>query len=127
MASAQGGGLFVSTDCGVSFESAGNMGVGHNISDIAFDPGAAKRIAVGGWGVGVAVSEDLGKTWETRNAGLPSNAVWSVAFDPGKPGRLYAGVHEEALYVSQDSGKTWTSDGLEGSRVLRMVFVPEGK
>ena len=65
------------------------------------------------------------KTWQLRNAGLPSNNVWSVAFDPAKPGRVYAGVHEEALYVSQDYGKTWTPDGLEGSRVFRMKFVPE--
>ena len=77
--------------------------------------------------MGVAISEDLGKTWQSRNAGLPSTAVWSVAFDPAKPGRLYAGVHEEALYVSQDYGRTWTKDGLEGSRVFRMKFVPEGK
>src|ERR1035438_3799911 len=125
MAATQGGGLFVSTDCGVSFESGGNLGAGRNLSDIAFDPDAANRIAVAGWGVGVAVSEDLGKTWQLRNAGLPSNNVWSVAFDPAKPGRVYAGVHEEALYMSQDYGKTWTRDGLEGSRGFRMKFVPE--
>jgi photosystem II stability/assembly factor-like uncharacterized protein len=127
MAATQGGGLFVSTDCGVTFESAGNLGAGRNVSDIAFDPASANRIAVAGWGVGVAISEDLGKTWELRNAGLPASAVWSVAFDPAKAGRVYAGVHEEAIYVSQDYGKTWTKDGLEGSRVYRMRFVPEGK
>jgi hypothetical protein len=38
---------------------------------------------------------------------------------------MYASVHEEALYVSQDYGHTWTKDGLEGSRVFRMRFVPE--
>jgi photosystem II stability/assembly factor-like uncharacterized protein len=127
MAAAQGGGLFVSTDCGVTFESNGNLGTGRNISDIAFDPAAANRIAVAGWGVGVAISDDLGKTWQSRTAGLPSSAVWSVAFDPTASGRIYAGVHEEAIYVSQDYGKTWTRDGLEGSRVYRMRFVPEGK
>jgi photosystem II stability/assembly factor-like uncharacterized protein len=125
MAATQGGGLFVSTDCGVTFESAGNLGAGRNLSDIAFDPNREKRIAAAGWGVGVAVSEDLGKTWQLRNAGLPSNNVWSVAFDPAKADRLYAGVHEEALYVSQDCGRTWSRDGLEGSRVFRMKFVPE--
>lgn len=127
MAATQGGGLFVSTDCGVTFESSGSLGAGRNVSDIAFDPASANRIAVAGWGVGVAISEDLGKTWESRNAGLPASAVWSVAFDPAKAGRVYAGVHEEAVYVSQDYGKTWTRGGLEGSRVYRMRFVPEGK
>ena len=125
LAITQGGGLFASTDCGVSFESNGNLGVGRNLSDIAFDPSAPNRVAVAGWGVGVALSEDFGKTWQLRNAGLPSTAVWSVAFDPARPGRIYASVHEEALYLSQDYGGSWTRDGLEGSRVFRMRFVPE--
>jgi photosystem II stability/assembly factor-like uncharacterized protein len=125
LAGTQGGGLFQSTDCGVTFESAGNLGVGRNISDISFDPAAPKRVAAAGWGIGMMISDDLGKTWQPRNSGLPGTSVWSVAFDPGAPGRLYAGVHEEALYVSNDSGKTWTKDGLEGSRVYRMRFVPE--
>jgi photosystem II stability/assembly factor-like uncharacterized protein len=125
LAATQGGGLFVSTDCGVTFESGGNLAVGQNILDIAFDPASRDRIAVAGWGVGVAISEDLGKTWQFRNSGLPKTAVWSVAFDPAKPGRMYASVHEVALYVSQDYGQTWTKDGLEGSRVFRMRFVPE--
>ena len=71
LAATQGGGLFVSTDCGVTFESSGNLGAGRNVSDIAFDPASANRIAVAGWGIGVAISEDLGKTWQSRNAGLP--------------------------------------------------------
>ena len=78
-----------------------------------------------GWGVGVAISEDRGKTWQLRNSGLPSVSVWSVAFDPAKPGRIYASVHEEALYMSPDYGRTWIKDGLEGSRVFHMRFVPE--
>jgi photosystem II stability/assembly factor-like uncharacterized protein len=125
LAATEGGGLFVSTDCGVSFESNGNLGVGRNLADIAFDPSSPNRLAAAGWGVGLAISEDRGKTWQFRNAGLPSTSVWSVAFDPATPGRLYAGVHEEALYVSQDNGRTWAKDGLLGTRVFRMRFVPE--
>ena len=111
LASTQGGGLFASTDCGVTFESNGNLGVGRNLSDIAFDPSAGNRIAVAGWGVGVAISEDRGKTWQFRNAGPPSTGVWSVSFDPAKAGRMYAGVHEEALYVSQDYGRRGRGTG----------------
>jgi photosystem II stability/assembly factor-like uncharacterized protein len=125
LASTEGGGLFVSTDCGVTFESNGNLGVGRNLYDLAFDPSAPNRIAVAGWGVGVAISEDRGKTWEPRNSGLPSTNVWSVAFDPARPGRLYASVHAEAIYVSADMGRTWRKDGLAGSSVFRMKFVPE--
>ena len=48
-----------------------------------------------------------------------------ILFDPSKPGRMYASVHEDALYVSDDYGRTWRKDGLEGSAVYRMKFVPE--
>jgi photosystem II stability/assembly factor-like uncharacterized protein len=125
LAATEGGGLFASADCGAGFESAGNLGAGRNLYDIAFDPNSANRIAVAGWGVGVAITEDRGKTWELRNSGLPGPSVWSVAFDPAHPARLYASVHEEALYVSPDAGRAWTKDGLEGSAVYRMRFVPE--
>lgn len=127
LAGTQGGGLFASTDCGASFESAGNLAVGRNVSDIAYDPVSAGRVAVAAWGIGVAVSEDGGKTWQVRSAGLPSTDVWSVAFDPDTRGRIYASVHEDALYVSDDAGRTWRKDGLGGSRVRRMLFVPEGR
>ena len=125
LASTEGSGLFASRDCGATFESAGNLGVGRNLYDVAFDPAVAGRIAVAGWGVGVAVSEDGGKTWQARISGLSSTNVWSVAFDPARPGRILAGVHEDAVYVSDDDGKTWRKDGLGGSSIFRMKFVPE--
>ena len=106
-------------------ENLGSVGVGRNLYDVAFDPTRAGRIAVAGWGPGVVVSDDGGKTWVARNAGLPRPEVWSVAFDPDHSGRLYCGVHEEALYVSDDAGVNWRKDGLEGSIVHRMTFVPE--
>jgi hypothetical protein len=38
---------------------------------------------------------------------------------------MYTSVHEEALYISTDYGHTWQRDGLEGSAVWRMRFVPD--
>jgi hypothetical protein len=127
LAATEQGGLFASHDCGKSFENSGRLGVGANLYDIAFDPTTPSRIAVAGWGTGVSVSSDNGTTWESRNASLPNTNVWSIAFDPGHTGRLYAGVHEEALYVSDDAGRTWKRDGLQGTVVYRMRFVPEGR
>jgi len=124
-AGTQQGGLFVSRDCGVTFENSGSVGVGRNIYDIAFDPGAANRIVLAIWGDGVMMSEDGGKTWQKRGRSLPNPNIWSVVFDPSKPGRLFASVHEEAVYVSDDAGATWTRDGLEGSTVNRMKFIQE--
>lgn len=125
LAATQQGGLFVSTDGALTFENSGNVGVGRNLYDIAFDPAQPGRIALASWGPGVLVSEDGGKTWQARNQGLPNTQIWSVAFDPGRPARLLAGVHEEALFVSEDAGRSWRRYGLEGSVVYRMKFVPE--
>lgn len=125
LAATEGGGLFDSSNCGVTFESNGNVGVGRNLYDIAFDPASVNRIAVAGWGVGVAITEDRGRTWQSRNSGLPTTAIWSVVFDPSQPGRIYTSVHEDAIYVSPDNGRTWSKDGLAGSSIFRMKFVPE--
>jgi photosystem II stability/assembly factor-like uncharacterized protein len=125
LAATQGGGLFASKDCGVTFESNGNLGVGRNLYDIAFDPVVPSRIAVAGWGPGVVLSEDGGKTWQPRNNGLPRPDIWSVVFDPGNRNRIYCSVHEEAVYVSDSAGESWRRDGLEGSIVRRMRFVLE--
>jgi photosystem II stability/assembly factor-like uncharacterized protein len=125
LATTQLGGLFASRDCGKTFENVGRIGVGSNLSDVAFDPEDPKRIAVVGWGPGVVLSEDDGETWQSRNSGLPTAHVTSVAFDPVRRGRIYASVNEEGLYVSDDEGKNWSKDGLDGSMVTRMKFIPD--
>ncbi len=125
LAATQEGGLFSSHDCARSFESIGRLGVGQNLYDIAFDPTQASRIAVAGWGTGVSLSLDGGKTWQSRNAGLPAANATSIAFDPARPGRIFAAVHEEAVYVSDDAGASWAKDGLDGSHVNRLRFLPE--
>ena len=127
LAATQGGGLYVSTDCGATFESNGNLATGRNLYDIAFDPASPQRIAVAGFGVGVAISDDRGTSWAPRNDGLPKLDAWSVAFDPARPGRLYTSIHEDAIYVSDDHGRAWRKDGLPGSAVYRMKFVPEAR
>ncbi len=125
LATTQKGGLFASRDCGKTFENLGRIGVGSNLYDVVFDPTTPHRVAVAGWGTGLSISGDDGKTWQVRSAGLPRPAVVSVVFDPAKAGRLYASVPEDALYVSNDAGITWTKEGLEGSIVNRLKFVPE--
>ncbi|MDZ4797349.1 MAG: hypothetical protein SGI92_04255 [Bryobacteraceae bacterium] len=124
MVTTERGGIFSSGDCGKTFEALGRLAVDRVLYDVAFDPTTPGRVAVAGWGLGVAISDDNGKTWTKRNATLPSDEVWSVAFDPGKKGRLFAGVHEQAMYVSEDGGLTWKPDGLEGTVITRMKFVP---
>jgi photosystem II stability/assembly factor-like uncharacterized protein len=126
LAATQGGGIFASHDCGHTFESAAAVGVGRNLYDIAWDSHEPKRVALAGFGFGVAISEDSGKSWAFRNAGFPRQDAWSLAFDPDHVGRLYTGIHEQALYVSDDLGQTWRPDGLPGTTINRIQFVPDG-
>ncbi len=123
-AATQTGGVFLSHDCAKTFENTGRVGVGATLYDLAFDPLLESRIAVAGWGPGVAVSDDGGKTWQSRNAGLPVPEVVAVIFDPAVRGRIYASVRDEGLYVSNDAGRSWSKQGLDGSVVNRMKFVP---
>lgn len=123
-ATTQGGGVFLSHDCATTFENSGRAGAGATLYDVAFDPAQAQRLAVAGWGPGVVLSEDGGKTWEPRNGGLPSTEVVSVIFDPAARGRMYASVRDDGLYVSNDAGLHWSKQGLDGSVVNRMRFIP---
>jgi len=127
LAATQQGGLFGSRDCGLTFENIGRIGAGSNLYDIAFDPAVPGRVAVAGCGPGVLVSADQGKTWQARNAGLPGPEVTSLVFDPDHPGRLFAAVHEKAVYISEDAGLTWAKDGLDGSQVNCLKFIPEAR
>jgi len=123
-ATTQSGGVFLSHDCAKTFENTGRIGVGATLYDLAFDPMVPNRVAVAGWGPGVAISEDGGKTWQSRNAGLPAPEVVSVIFDPVVRGRIYASVRDDGLYVSSDLGRRWSKQGLDGSVVNRMMFIP---
>jgi photosystem II stability/assembly factor-like uncharacterized protein len=123
-AATQTGGVFLSHDCAKTFENTGRIGVGATLYDLAFDPLQEKRVAVAGWGPGVATSDDGGKTWQSRNSGLPVPEVVAVIFDPSVRGRMYASVRDDGLYVSSDAGHSWSKQGLDGSVVNRMKFVP---
>lgn len=125
LAVTQKGGIFSSSDCGKTFENVGRAGFDRNLYDIAYDPTDPQRIAIAGWGPGVLISENAGKTWQPRNTGLPRPEALAVAFDPAHPGRLYASINDDGLFVSPDAGKTWTREGLEGSAINRLKFLPE--
>jgi photosystem II stability/assembly factor-like uncharacterized protein len=123
-AATQSGGVFLSHDCAKTFENTGRIGVGATLYGLAFDPLQEKRIAVAGWGPGAAISEDGGKTWQPRNSGLSVPEVVAVIFDINVRGRMYASVRDDGLYVSNDAGQNWSKQGLDGSVVNRMKFVP---
>ncbi len=118
------GGLFKTTDGGVTwkavFEKEGSISIGA----VALAPSNPEVVWVGtgesnprnsvGWGDGVYVSRDGGRTW--KHAGLEKTfQIGAVAVDPKDPdrvfvaalGRLWGPNPERGLYRTRDGGKTW--------------------
>jgi len=113
------GGLLVSPDAGKTFRPTGLRGVGVNRIEW---PGPALVV---GTSAGVVVSHDMGDTWAAPGEGLPGSSVEALALssyfatDPV----LFAGVGQRGVYRSRDGGKTWAAVGLQGSRVVDLVWL----
>ena len=119
LAATQGGGLFVSTDCGVTFESNGNLGVGRNLYDIAFDPASPDRIAVAGWGVGVAISRRSRQDVADRATPDCRRRLCgaSRSIRPSRAASTPACTRRRST-SRRITARPGRKDGLEGSRVL---------
>lgn len=127
MATAERGGLFLSTDNGHTWSTAPGIPTDHALYNVSLHPHHANIAAVCGWHLGIRISEDGGRSWQQRSAGLPSQKIWRVAFDPAHARRLWASVHEEAAFYSDDLGTTWTRAAMDGSIIREFLFVPEAR
>ncbi len=122
IAVSQSHGAFESRDGGATWRTLPSIPKTFTLYNVSFDPRVKNRVAIAGWGLGVLVSNDGARSWTDRSAGLPSKKIWRVAFDPDHDGVLHAAVHEEAVYRTEGAG--WRTDGLDGSIVYDLVFVP---
>jgi photosystem II stability/assembly factor-like uncharacterized protein len=119
------GGLWKSTDGGLTFESAFEAGKSSAIGAIAVDPHNPRRIYVGtgeafprntaDYGDGIWTSADGGAHW--RSLGLrQSGSIAKIAVDPGNSrivlaaamGSEFAPGGERGIYRSTDRGAHWT-------------------
>src|SRR6266487_1912602 len=118
------GGVFKTSDNGVSFDPIFDKQPALSIGAIAIAPSDSDAIWVGtgeandrnssGWGNGVYCSNDGGENWQ--NVGLKdSRAIGRIVVDPRKPevayvaasGHLWADGGERGLFKTTDTGKTW--------------------
>ncbi len=118
------GGVWKSTDGGVSFLPAWPLRAPQAVGAIATAPDGTIYAGTGeanpgGGGItfggnGIYRSKDGGQTW--RNMGLPNSGTFGrIVVDPTKPKRIYAAATgdlfnpggERGLYRSVNGGKTW--------------------
>ncbi|MGB2764906.1 MAG: hypothetical protein WBC20_10890 [Candidatus Aminicenantaceae bacterium] len=118
------GGLWKTTNNGITFKPIFDFEKVFSIGDIAVDPSNPNIVWVGTgegnnsrsayWGDGIYKSTDAGKTW--KNIGLKeSHHIGRIVIDPKNPkivyvaalGHLYSENPERGLYKTTNSGKTW--------------------
>jgi photosystem II stability/assembly factor-like uncharacterized protein len=120
------GGVFKTTNNGVTFTPVFEREGTHSVGDIAVYQANPDVVWVGtgeranrqsnSWGDGVYKSTDGGKTW--TNMGLAeSHHIGRIVLHPENPdvvyvaamGHLWGNNAERGLYKSADGGKTWTN------------------
>jgi photosystem II stability/assembly factor-like uncharacterized protein len=118
------GGVFKTTNNGVTFTPVFEREATHSVGDIEIDQENPDVVWVGtgeranrqssSWGDGVYKSTDGGKTW--TNVGLrDTHHIGRIALHPKTPhivyvaalGHLWGNNEERGLFKSTDGGKTW--------------------
>ncbi len=118
------GGVFKTSNAGVTFEPIGDGMDAYSIGCLAIDKNNPNIVWVGsgennnqravGYGDGVYKSEDAGKSF--KNVGLPkSEHIGMIAIDPTNSDVVYVAAYgsvwrsggERGIYKTTDGGKTW--------------------
>jgi hypothetical protein len=122
-----GGGVGVSTDGGLTWETLSGNGLGGTSgTSVAAVYESNGVIYAGTSAGGVSVTSDGGEEWTTFDTddGLSSNAIFCV-FESG--GVIYAGTDHDGLNISADGGDSWdtynTTNGLVGDSVTGVYVI----
>ena len=99
------GGMFKSTDRGLTWNPA-NTGLPLvAVRSLAIDPVTPTTIYAGTWVHGVYKSTDGGGSWSA--SGVPGLVVDALVIDPATPSTLYAGT-SRGVFKSSNSGGSWS-------------------
>ena len=127
LAGTQGGGLFVSTDCGVTFEKRRQprrrpQHLRHRLRSQLRPSALQSRDGASAW-PSPRISERRGSSATPVCPAPPSGASRSIRRSPAGSTPACTRKRCTSPHDTADLAK----DGLEGSRVYRMRFVPEGR
>lgn len=119
-----GGGVFLSTNNGDTWQPAGNELLGLDVRALAVNAQDAIFAATGGQGIFRSV--DGGQSWQSINRGLTGLHldVFSLAIDPANQA-LFAGT-SDGVVRSTDNGENWTVlTGLPANPVAALYIDPQ--
>jgi hypothetical protein len=119
LAGTQNGSVYRSTDAGAHWIRTGK-GMGHVITTLTFNPGAAGQVLAGTGGAGIWISTDDGSAWQPT-ATTRKDWVRAVAASGGV---FAAGTHQGVLLST--NGITWTPAGLKNLNVSALTIVSGG-
>jgi len=109
-----GEGLWVSPDCGESFNRKINgMFIEADVRALAVHPGDPRTLFAG-TNCGMYRTSDGGESWDLLDTGFgtgwpgsTAETVWSIAISPHNPDLIFAGLCPSAAYRSKDGGSSW--------------------
>jgi photosystem II stability/assembly factor-like uncharacterized protein len=110
-AGSETGGVWKSTDSGVTWTPLTDSIPSMEVGSIAVAPSSPKLVYVGSGagrfsGIGLIKSTDAGATWELPSAVVGGN-IWGISVHPSNPNELVIGT-DIGGYLSTDGGATWS-------------------
>ncbi|HEX9252163.1 MAG TPA: T9SS type A sorting domain-containing protein [Ignavibacteriaceae bacterium] len=129
------GGVWKSTDAGISWMPLTDQQVSLSMGAIEIDPtnsniiyagtGEATYSGASYYGRGLLKSTDAGNTWTNFTSGLPSLTYFSrIKIRPSNSVQLLAALGNNGLYRSTNSGTSWTQ--IISGRIDDVAFTSSG-
>ncbi len=112
-----GGGVFLSTNNGTSWNAINNGITPPTIRALAISKDGVNLFAGGGY-VGIFLSTNNGTNWTAVNTGLTNNYVNALIFSGSN---LFAGTNA-GVFLTTNNGTSWSSVGLTSHRINALTI-----
>jgi photosystem II stability/assembly factor-like uncharacterized protein len=121
------GGVFKSTDGGISWSRTSLDPPGTYVWTLGEDPNAANTLYAATKAHGLFKSTDGGDSWTAINNGLTNLSPNVVVVDPDDSNTVYVGTspNQGGLFKSTDAGESWSFIGFAGQTISALNLDPQ--